>query len=46
MMEPIEVTLVIHFPVGSETPDREELEEAIQTRYADTYIVEYEEEEV
>ncbi len=44
--EPVEVTVVLHFPTGSESPDRDELEAAVQRRYEDVYIIVYEEEEV
>ena len=43
-----EVEIVIWFGDGfgdGEPPNREELEAAIQRRYPDSYVVEYEEEE-
>lgn len=43
---PSEVEMVVWFTDGAEPPDRGEMEAAIQERYPDAYITEWEEEEV
>jgi hypothetical protein len=40
-----EVELVVYFQEGSEPPDKDEIEAALQQRYPDAYIVEYDEED-
>lgn len=38
-----EVECIIYFPDGSEEPDKDELEAAVQQRYPDAVVTDYEE---